>query len=548
LLVGVAAVTAVPAASASAHPLGNFTINQFSGLRVYPQAVQIDLVTDMAEIPTFQVRGEIDADHDGRIDPAEAARWRLRECASQARKLSLDVDGRAVAITVDEQGSLTFPPGQAGLDTLRLECSLTASLRGGAAAAGAHLFSYLDANYDGRLGWREINVEGGVGASLTASNVAAVSVSHRLTQYPADLLRSPLAQHSASVRAVFAPAGATGSTPPAPPLTATGPSSILPRGVDRATRAFTALVARQRLGLIFGIVAMSLAVVLGALHALAPGHGKTVMAAYLVGQRGSLRHAVLISATVTATHTAGVLVLGIVLTTSAVVAPERLYPWLGLASGLLLAGIGLSMLARARRVRSMFRRLAKTVDDDAAHIDERVPVGAAVGDVHVGARHDDATHGDPDHQVHLHHAPGVGAHDKHRGHLAHDHHGRVHRHRGRAHVHPSLEPSMGWRSVVAMGFAGGLVPSPSALVVLLGAIALHRAWFGLLLVVAYGTGMAATLTSAGLLLERARRLLDRRADRGGSRLIVLTRWLPTATALIVIVLGLSLAARAAVKV
>src|SRR5207244_708695 len=134
------------------------------------------------------------------------------------------------------------------------------------------------------------------------------------------------------------------STPPATTQSSPGPTSILPRGVDRATRAFTSLVSRQHLTVAFGILAVALALVLGAIHALAPGHGKTVMAAYLVGQRGSLRQAALIGLTVTATHTAGVMALGIVLTTSAVIAPERLYPWLGLASGLLLAAIGVSVL------------------------------------------------------------------------------------------------------------------------------------------------------------------------------------------------------------
>src|SRR5205807_5099611 len=156
-----------------------------------------------------------------------------------------------------------------------------------------------------------------------------------------------------------------------------------------------------------------LAIVLGAIHALAPGHGKTVMAAYLVGQRGSLRQTALIGLTVTATHTAGVLALGLALSASALVAPERVYPWLGLASGALLAVIGVGLLRRA-----------------------------------VGARR------------HRH---------------AHSH----------AHAHDDDNaPPVGWRALVAMGFAGGLVPSPSALVVLLGAIALGRAWFGIVLVIA----------------------------------------------------------------
>ena len=118
--------------------------------------------------------------------------------------------------------------------------------------------------------------------------------------------------------------------------------------MDRATAAFTALVGERSLSPGFALVALLLAVGLGAAHALAPGHGKTVMAAYLVGLRGTLRQAATIGATVTLTHTAGVLLLGLVLTTSRAVASERVYPWLGLGSGLLLAGVGIGLLVRAR--------------------------------------------------------------------------------------------------------------------------------------------------------------------------------------------------------
>ena len=125
----------------------------------------------------------------------------------------------------------------------------------------------------------------------------------------------------------------------------------LPRGIDRLTRSFTDLVAARRLTVAFGLAAIGLALLLGSIHALAPGHGKTVMAAYIVGERGTWRHAALIGLSVTATHTAGVVALGVILTTTTVAAPERLYPWFGLMSGLLLAGIGVTLVRRALRNR-----------------------------------------------------------------------------------------------------------------------------------------------------------------------------------------------------
>jgi ABC-type nickel/cobalt efflux system permease component RcnA len=237
--------------------------------------------------------------------------------------------------------------------------------------------------------------------------------------------------------------------------------------------------------------------VLGAIHALAPGHGKTVMAAYLVGQRGSLRQAMVIALTVTATHTAGVLALGVAISASAVVAPERLYPWLGAASGVLLAAIGVGFLVRILRL-----------------------------------RHRAGSH----HHHHHHH------HDD-------DH---VHTHGGRPHTHGPVGDGqlVSWRGLVAMGFVGGLLPSPSAVVVLLGAIALGRIWFGVLLVTVYGLGMAATLAGAGVLLVRARSGFDRLlgSARRNRLLLASSRLVPSATGVFITAVGLYLAARSAVQI
>jgi ABC-type nickel/cobalt efflux system permease component RcnA len=251
--------------------------------------------------------------------------------------------------------------------------------------------------------------------------------------------------------------------------------------VDRATAAFTALVGERSLSPGFAVVALLLAVGLGAAHAVAPGHGKTVMAAYLVGLRGTLRQAATIGATVTVTHTAGVLVLGLVLSASRAVASERVYPWLGLGSGLLLAAVGLGLLVRAR----------------------------------TGHRH---PHG--------------------HGHNDHHHH----------HDHVAAGRPLGRRGLVVLGLAGGLVPSPSAVVVLLGGIALGQAWFGVALVVAYGLGMAATLTGVGLLLAHLRTRMDRRLHfPAGSLLSRLGRLLPAVTASVIVLVGVALAASGAAQ-
>jgi ABC-type nickel/cobalt efflux system permease component RcnA len=454
-------------APASAHPLGNFTVNQYSGLVVTRTHVTLELVVDMAEIPAFQTRTTIDADGNGELETHEAGTYRQATCADLRRGIELRLDRRPLGLTVSSSG-LAFPPGQAGLPTLRLTCRLEAEV---SEASTPIPLEFANTNLTDRLGWREVTARG-EGVTFLASDVPVRSPSRRLTRYPDDLLSSPLDQRAAALLVIGGPSGrGSGATAEVDDML----STRLPRGADRVAAAFTDLVARQELTVWFGLFALVSAVALGALHALAPGHGKSVMAAYLVGERGSLGHAALLGLSVTATHTGGVLVLGLVLSGSATFVPDRLYPWLGLVSGALLAAVGAGLLRRAWR--------------------RRRPAGI----------------------IHTH---------------EHDHR------------HPE---AMNRRTLVALGAAGGVVPSPSALVMLLGAIALGRTWFGVALVVGYGAGMALTLVAAGLLLVRARAALDGRL-RASSRLAALGRIVPLATASLVLAVGFGLTIRAIVQI
>jgi ABC-type nickel/cobalt efflux system permease component RcnA len=490
LLAGAAVVAAalvvVPAGPVAAHPLGNFTVNTYIGLRVEPERTTLDLVVDMAEIPAVQTRRGVDRDSDGDVDDAEGAAYATQACPDAARRIDVTVDGRRAPVATASAG-VVFPPGNAGLPTLRLTCALvveTGTLR------TEREIALTSTAFTDRVGWREITAVGDR-TTLVASNVERVSGSARLTAYPEDLLSSPPDQRQATVRA--RPGG-----PAAPAVAGAVPGARVaqPRGLDGATRSFTNLVARQELTLGFGIVALALAVGLGAIHAFAPGHGKTVMAAYLVGQRGSVHQAAVIGMTVTATHTAGVLLLGLALSVSTTLAPESIYPWLGMASGLLLAGVGAGMLLRATGRRPRL-----------------VPAG----------------HGH--------------SHDGH----SHSHDGHSHGH-GHSHPHEHDHRPVEWRSLVPLGLAGGLVPSPSAVVVLLGAIALGRAWFGVGLVIAYGLGMAVTLTAAGIALVRSRGAIERRlASPGAGRLSSVVGALPKLTATCIVAGGLLLTVRGAAQ-
>ncbi len=485
LIMSIAAAAMIPVV-ASAHPLGNFTVNQYSGIVVRSDGIDVNYVLDMAEIPTAQLLSHLDSDETTLLAGAAAASYRRSECATIAKSISVYVGGAAVRLTLSAN-ALTFPTGAAGLHTLRLTCRFKSE----DASPVSHPVSYVNHNFDDRVGWREITAVGTT-ARLASSDVPTSSISSQLTRYPTDLLTSPLAVRSAALTAVTGSGGGLA-------IVAGGPTGVLSRGVDGLTSAFVGLISRQQVDPLFVALALGLALFLGGIHAFAPGHGKTLMAAYLVGQRGSLRHAAALAGSVTLTHTVGVLALGIALSVSTSFAPTSVYPILGVASGLIVVCIGLGLFARAWRLRTL---------------------RASRGDDHR-----------PDHQhPHAEAAP------------AHEHGGRPHTHLPVDAQAPRL------RSVLAIGFAGGMVPSPSALVVLIGGIALHRTWFAVLLVLAYGVGMALVLTGTGVVLRHARTILDRRVAarpsvRGTTLLSRLSRTVPLLTATAVIVVGVGLTLR-----
>ena len=428
VLAVVAAALLAPAA-ASAHPLGNFTINRFSRLEVSGHRIYVRYVLDMAEIPTFQA---------GHIDAHAYAR-RI------ARNAQLVVDGRAVEL-VPLGTALAHPRGAAGLHTTRLEVILAGpTLRGQASII------YRDNNYKDRIGWKEIVV-----------GPKTRSTSDELRAYPKDLLQSPLDITSVSTQ--LAPINA----PDVPPALSTGKTLQAPDRV--ADAGFSSLIGRHHLSALVILASLGAAFFWGMAHALSPGHGKTIVAAYLVGRRGTPWHAAALGVIVTATHTIGVFALGLVtLALSQFIVPEQLYPWLNLVSGVLVIAIGAAVF------RSRFRHR--------------------------------------------------------RGH-AHDHHHHHHE-----------DEALSRRSLVAVGITGGLLPCPSALVVLLAAISLHRVPFGMLLIVAFSAGLALSITGIGLVAVFAKQIFKRASFEGR-----LVRLLPAASALVILAAGLAMTARALPKV
>ncbi|MEA2532019.1 MAG: nickel/cobalt transporter (NicO) family protein, partial [Thermomicrobiales bacterium] len=298
---------------ASAHPLGNFTINQYGRIEATTDGLRLVYVLDMAEIPAFQEIQSIDADADGNgdISPAERETYLAAKLPEIAKQLHLAVDGQEVPLTTTDQ-EITFPEGQAGLKLLRLRAVFVPSAPFDATASSHNVTYRNDFDAD-RLGWKEIVVTHGAGIVLDGPDVAMTDTSDELRAYPEDLLKTPLDQTAATFGLILrhgAPAAPDFARfASAEPATSRGAKTGRPDGGTTGAR-FASLLGGDDLTKTGIAAALLLAAVWGALHALSPGHGKTVVGVYLVGSRGTPRHAVFLGLTVTITHTAGVLALG----------------------------------------------------------------------------------------------------------------------------------------------------------------------------------------------------------------------------------------------
>jgi ABC-type nickel/cobalt efflux system permease component RcnA len=432
-------------ASAVAHPLGNFTVNRYAGLVVSPHEVVVDYVLDLAEIPAFQELPSIDSDGDG-ADEEELRTWAARASERIVDGLVLEVDRRPLALRV-RRASATMPVGQGGLPTLRLETTLWAPVD---SAAGTLKFE--DRNEPNRVGWREITATSADGVALLRPTVPAASVSEQLRAYPNDLLSSPLSV--TAMGASFRP----GSTTAVP--TTSGFAGIVRPLTDGG--ALAALIGHEGVPLM--LLGLAVAVAFGAWHALLPGHGKTLMAAAMVGSSARSRQAVVAGVSVAFMHTISVIALGVlVLGLERAFRPETVYPWLGVASGSAAAAIGLHLV----RGRFGAWRQARAAREGAS-----------------GHRH---VH--PEAPGHVHEIP--------------------------------VEGLLSRRGMAALAFAGGILPAPSALIVMLAAVQSHRVAYGLGLVLAFSFGLAVSLVAVGLGAMRAREAMDGRLSFANRHLVPL---------------------------
>ncbi|MEJ7624017.1 MAG: sulfite exporter TauE/SafE family protein [Pyrinomonadaceae bacterium] len=476
------------AAGAAAHPLGNFSVNQFARIETGADQIKVHQVLDLAEIPTLQLAGTIDTDKDGTYSQTELDAYLADFSTGYVTHLGLTVDGRTGTFGVIKQ-SIGIVPGEGGLATLRIEWSLVSNLDGGLTAGRVN---FRNTNFADRIGWNEIVVTETAAARVFDSTAFSTTLSDELRKYPLDLISAPLSERTAEFSI------------------SNGEIAVAARPLSGRDGRPVAIVERDRLAeliqvpevtpmiALFGLL---VAFGLGAAHAMSPGHGKTVVGAYLVGSKGTTKHALFLGLTVTITHTLGVFALGLItLFASNYILPEKIMPFLGFVSGLMVFFIGVSLFKERLWAYFGWKRALHQHDHDHSH--------------EHGQDHDHTRDGNHEGEAHSH---GDG--------LTHTHGGSTHTH--------AVPDDLSWKSLLTLGISGGLLPCPSALVLMLAAISAGKVGYGLILTIAFSFGLAATLTIVGLVFLNVRNLFGRTSLSANP----VFRVLPVASAFVVAAVG-----------
>jgi ABC-type nickel/cobalt efflux system permease component RcnA len=482
----------VSAAPAVAHPLLN---------RFYERTVDVRLSTDATDRVVVEVHYQLELTQFAALrDASILLEQRKEEAPGNAKeyyeafsrlhaplladRIYATVDGNALEFTVDKR---TTP--QVNKKDGTLHCAFVYRASAKLEAAKQHVLTFEEGAYKEEAGRVLLSLN--PDPAFTVLNKEEPSAELK-SRPPADLKigDDERMRHGSLTFTLPGDVAATSDSAP-PTVSQTAPS---PRALDTAeednqpARSLLDLLFDTSKGFAFLLV---LAAVFGAFHALTPGHGKTLVAAYLVGERGTIAHAVLLGVVTTLTHTGAVLLLAGVLWFFPKTNAAYVQVLLGLGGGLLVAGMGFWLL---------YRRLAGQADH-----------------FHLGGSH------------HHHH------HDHARGHH-HYHHGLAdHYHHEHGHAHPlpaSTGPVSVW-GLIVLGVSGGIVPCTDAIVMLIVAIGKGYLDRALPLLLAFSAGLAAVLIAIGMLVVTSKRFAG--SHFGESRLF---RALPILSALLVTGLGL----------
>ena len=566
------------------HPLGNFSLNHYTVVDIQPQGIAVQHLLDFAEIPSYNELANLDADNDSKVTEDELTRYlgklsdriypnynvvlEYAEQPGQWRSVPVErvVEAPAVKLyfgmggltCVQHTYAFVYQPLEqtaAGQYRLRVADENLANIRGVKEVRirphdGATV-SDQTRNADGQsaqpsaentyfLEGLAADIYFTIGsAGLSASRQDAQAVvfspldemvnpsSLAIRQFPLQkkpdgayhILRSPVQpqmeiQNKIAIlqpRATIDSAAMMNEAQPTPVIVEAQHESSA--GQVHGEDAWANMIGADDLSPAFLLFAVAASLFFGAAHALSPGHGKTVVAAYLVGSRGTIWHAVFLGIVVTLTHVSSVILIGVItLSLSEYVVPDKLYPIMEGASGLLIIAIGVSLFLQRF---GAYQRMQA--------------VAAAPTHSH---DHHDHSHDHPHDHDHHHSHDHDHAHD-HDGH--HHHHGvnewLGHDHSEHTHTH-DIPADASWRDLLVLGVTGGIVPCPSAVIVLLAAIALKRLLFGLLLILFFSVGLAAVLITIGILVVSAKSFLDRFENSGRS-----IQWLQIASPALVTLLG-----------
>jgi ABC-type nickel/cobalt efflux system permease component RcnA/Tol biopolymer transport system component len=445
---------------------------------VYTHAIHLDLAQEGLSIEWEIKPGpmlvpsiwfEVDGDGDESVAPGEARAW----SELRASSLSADLDGLPLKLDFD---GLDFPSTrdafQSGDETIRIHLSAdwTGSMK---KTSSLSLHNGMEETKS--LNWYYITSIDGVTFRTPQQKNSRITFEVYPPGFsPPQGVDAITAWDSSMPSLSSWPGGKKDEGPAEPAVQQKAPQEIL-----------LGLVRQEEFSIGFYAFALGISLALGALHALTPGHGKTVVAAYLVGARGTTRHAIALGSVVTLTHTGSVFLLGVVtLAASQYILPTSIIPMLELLSGLLILGLGIYLLWQRflswRRLRAHKAAHARSLEHD----------------------HD---------------------HDRDHGH-SHEH----------GHNH-ELPEAITWRSLIALGVSGGLVPCPDAIAILLVAVAINRILLGLALILSFSLGLAVVLIVIGLLMVNSRRLFERIGafDR-------FAPLLPIVSAVVVLALGVGL--------
>lgn len=495
LLVGITGV--------QAHPLDEVGIGRRATIRIETDKISVEYAVGFAQIMAFPERRTIDANEDGVLSDVEVSAY-LKTMEDKLRPgLFIEIDGiqpevwpvdREAKLNTDQLGPIPFE-----ID-FRFEVDLIQLI------GVEHELVFRDDNYVEYPGWMEPIVEAFEPAAIL--NISRPWDTRRDTS---DRWASSRGQRT--LRVLFTTAGVEkdrGRTP-----SVIGGIADPKKGRSHGIRKrLEDILQRPRLNTRFVLFALIIAGFLGAAHALEPGHGKTVVAAYLIGSRGTVSNAVFLGLIVTLTHTLSIMVLGLLtLFASQYILPQRIFPWLGFLSGLFIVGVGCWLFVRTLTRPGGYRH---------SH--------SPLGHTHTHPRFTRQEEGEtpltpsPPHPL----SPSQPSHEE------HDHsHEEDHAH---PHGDPSFQQGVSWGSLLSLGISGGLVPCPGALVILLSAITLNRIMFGLSLIVAFSVGLAAVLITVGVLMVVARSFMDRLTGEGK-----IIQRLPLVSSVVIIALGMVLA-------